>query len=122
MRSLLVLVVLASTAMANPSAAQLAADRVVAASKAYTAAVARLDVVPPEDIYRWSMRWLDAQLDDPATGKAVPQAFAAHAKRMEDLETQVKASFQQGLKPAFDLASSSYYRIEAELWVARGKK
>ncbi len=124
MRTLLIVIalVLSTSAAAAPTAAQLAADRVAAASKAYAAVVARLDVIQPEDIYRWSVRWLDAQLDDPATGKAVPQAFADHAKRMIDLEAQVQAGYQKGLKPAFDLAAVSYYKLEAELWVARGKK
>ena len=124
MRPLLLVIALAisTSAAAAPTAAQLAADRVAAASKAYAAVVARLDVIQPEDIYRWSMRWLDAQLDDPATGKAVPQAFADHAKRMIDLEASVQAGYQKGLKPAFDLAAVTYYKLEAELWVARGKK
>ena len=124
MRTLLVVIALAfsTSVAAAPTVTQLAADRVAAAAKAYTSIVARLDVVQPEDIYRWSVRWLDAQLDDPATGKAIPQAFADHAKRMTELEAHVQEGYQKGLKPAFDLAAVNYYKLEAELWVARRKK
>ncbi len=118
MRTLVLVMVgfLASTAHSDP-----AADRVAAAAKVY--AMLHVETVPAEDLYRWSVRWLDARLGEPATtGKAVAIAFAEHAQRMIALEAATKKAFDAGIKNAVELAATSYFRVEAELWVARGKK
>jgi hypothetical protein len=122
MRTIALCLVLAFTltraALADP--AQLANDRAAQAAKVYTALVASPVGATPEDLYRWSVRWLDAQLD--AQPKAAAKAFAEHAKRMTDLEAKQQAAYKAAIVDANALAMATYYRIEADLWVARGKK
>jgi len=110
--------VFATTAVA--AADQLADDRAAQAAKVYDALRARTAAPSDEELYRWSVRWLDAQLD--AQPKAAAKAFADHAQRMAQLEATAKAGYKSGLIDAVALTMATYYRLEADLWAARGKK
>jgi hypothetical protein len=75
-----------------------------------------------EACYRWSRRWLEAQLGlahkEPERGAA----YRDHLTRMKELEQRAKALWQVGkLRPA-DLPAASFYRTEAELWLTQPKK
>jgi urease accessory protein UreF len=107
---------------AAPKAAELAKARAAAAEKAFRAAAAAHQVgrVVVEVVYAWSVRWLAASIE--AAPKAARQALADHQQRMADLEAEVKKMFTAGAATAFDVDAAGYYRIEAELWSARGRR
>jgi hypothetical protein len=107
---------------APPTAAQLAKDRADAADTAFHLASAghRAGTVPLEVVYAWSVRWLAASLE--TAPKTAKQAFADHLARMTDLETAVQKMFTSGTATALDYGAAAYYRIEAELWSARGRR
>jgi hypothetical protein len=117
-----------SRAFADPtptksSAADLAKARSDLAATAYASALARFESgsATVEDVARWSLRWLDSTSDG-ATGKAVGLALAAHAARMHDLADKTAAASKTGRSYAADADVASYYRIEADLWVTRGRR
>ena len=107
---------------AAPTAAELAKDRVAAAEKAFRSAAAAHGVgrITAEAVYAWSLRWLEAALD--AAPRAAKQALADHQKRMMDLEAVVQKMFATGTASGIDADGAAYYRIEAGLWAARGKR
>lgn len=107
----------------KPSAADLAKARTDLAATAYASALARFESgsATVEDVARWSLRWLDSTSDG-ATGKAVTLALAAHAARMHDLAEKAAAASKTGRSYTADADVATYYRLEAELWVVRGKR
>lgn len=111
-----------SVSEAAPTVAELAKDRVAAAERAYrtTAAGHRAGRAQVEAVYAWSVRWLDAALD--AAPKAGKQALADHAKRMADLDAEVQKMAAAGTAGPLEADAAAYFRIEAELWSARGKR
>lgn len=74
-----------------------------------------------DEVHHWALRLLDAKLDG-AKGKAIATALAEHADRMHDLDAAVEKGVQAGLRSSLDRLASRYFAIEADLWVARGKK
>jgi hypothetical protein len=71
----------------------------------------------PEDVYRWSRRWMEAA-QELGEGKA---AAEAHLERMRELKRLVKALLEGGLATALEAAAADYYVAEAEGWVAQRK-
>ena len=118
-------VALAATASADPrpDVKQLAAARIAAAAagvelarKHYEAGTVTLDTV-----YGWSLRVLDAQLDG-ARGKAIKDALQAHDDAMHELDDVVKKRVTAGIASSLDAAATAYFAVEADLWLARGKR
>jgi hypothetical protein len=109
-----------ATAVAAPDAGQLAKDRVAAAEKAYRNAVAAQQVGrgTVETICQWSVRWLDSELD---ASKPKKQVLADHVTRMTELEAEMVKQRNAGKVTGADVETAAYFRIEAELWQARGK-
>jgi len=122
MRIVILLLVAAATAFADPSPDQLAKDRADAAAKIYPQAVDRWKVgrATVENPCEWSIRWLDAGLAVPKAN--TKQALADHVQRMTDLETAAKDAANKGTVPTSDVAIVTYYRTEAQLWAARGHR
>ncbi|MCX5742553.1 MAG: hypothetical protein NT062_08660 [Proteobacteria bacterium] len=106
--------------LAKPTQAELRTDRAEMAAKVFPLVLASFEAgkATPEAVYQWSVRWLDADLDR-AKGKSTP--LADHAARMFALEAEAKKQVAAGILQALKGEASTYYRIEAELWVARGK-
>lgn len=77
----------------------------------------------PEDLYRWSRRWLEAQLDTSDKKTDQVAAYSAHVERMKWLEKFIKGLFEVGAKDAFraDVTATEFYRLEAENWLAQVK-
>ncbi len=111
-----------SSSEAAPTIAELARDRAAAAEKAFRAASAghRAGRTVIEAVYAWSVRWLDAAID--AAPKAARQALADHRTRMTDLDAEAQRMAAAGTASSLDADAAAYYRIEAELWAARGKR
>jgi len=121
-------VLLALACLATPVAraetpvAQLVKDRADAAERVFQHVVTawKTQREKIEVVYTWSVRWLDAVVDRDARTRK--QAFADHLARMQDIESEATKLQTAGTVTVLEAAAASYYRIEAELWVARGKR
>jgi hypothetical protein len=78
-------------------------------------------VPDPEELHRWSVRWLEAGLDLAGDAAARTAALRAHMTRMQDVEKLTKAAADTGVGRTSDAAAGRFFRAEAELWVARGR-
>jgi hypothetical protein len=75
----------------------------------------------PEFVYRWSVRWMEAQCEA-STDKAGQVAAAQdHLDRMKKLERILQASVKTGETSQAEAAAGEFYRIEAEIALARAK-
>jgi hypothetical protein len=112
---------LTSAAVAAPTAAQLAKERVVVADKAYKGAVVRHKGgrTTVEIVYQWSVRLLAAELD---AGKQPKQVLADHVTRMKDLEAEAIKARDAGAATPDEAEGATYFRLEAEYWQTRGKR
>jgi hypothetical protein len=106
----------------KPDAKQLAADRVAAAKKVFDAVAIekKAGVSSSFEIPVWSVRLLDAQLDDPASAK--PRALQDHLDRMTAFRNEMEAGSKAMTVSVIELYKAEYFVAEAKLWVARGKK
>lgn len=88
------------------------------AEKTYAATFTRYKtgLTDVEEVYTWSVRWLDAELRTATASKAKKKAFAAHQTRMRDLRNQVKSLFGIGTAPAVAVHAADYYATQAALW------
>jgi len=75
----------------------------------------------PEDVYTWSVRWLTAQRDLSSKPEERITALEAHLKRMTELQNRIKSLNKDLLQPRAE-AEAEWYRLEAQLWVAKEKK
>jgi hypothetical protein len=105
----------------RPTRAQLNQARIDAAAHAYAVAEAswRVGRTPLDEVYTWSVRWLDAQRDQPVRGRALTAALADHLTRMTDLAAEVDRRVKAGSATQADAAATAYYVAEAALWAAR---
>lgn len=74
-----------------------------------------------EYLYRWSRRWLEAER---ALGDAKDQrlsAYQAHNERMQWLDKLQQEMVNNGTASRHELASTKFFRIEAEQWLAEVK-
>jgi hypothetical protein len=115
----LALVITAVLATTPALAAPTAKDRAASAEKVYRSTSARLKAgaVTVEVVYQWSVRWLDAEL-----AAKTKTALADHLARMQELETAMAKARDAGVAHADDAEAATYFRIEAEIWQARGKR
>jgi hypothetical protein len=116
MRTLLLLVLIASPALADTAVSPLVKARTDTAARAYAMVEARYKsgTADIESVYRWSVRWLDAQRD------AAPKPAAQdHLKRMQTLEAAAKARVSSGIAPADEAVAAEYFKAEAALWASR---
>lgn len=120
-RVVFVVLLLVSTAIAAPDPKQIAKDKVVAAERVYKGTLAGLATgrAVAESAYVWSVRWLDAEL---ANAKPAKQALADHLARMTSLEAELGKAKTEGKVPAVEHDAATFFKLEAELWVARGKR
>jgi len=74
------------------------------ASERHRAGLAELDTV-----YRWSLRWRDAQADGEPDA-----AHLGHIARMQELSARVSALVEQGAAPARDADAAAFYLLAAQ--------
>ncbi len=118
----LLLALLPERAAAGPGKGE---ARIAAAAAAFATARARLaaGTTTVDVVYAWSVRWLDAQRELPLKGKALAAAAQAHLERMTALAAEAGDAVDRGAAPAADREATSYYRVEAEVWVEhKGKR
>jgi hypothetical protein len=74
-----------------------------------------------EDLYTWSVRWLESELDLSREADARTTALKSHLERMKSVETQASEQRRMGGGRVSDLNSCRYYRAQAEMWLERGE-
>jgi hypothetical protein len=74
----------------------------------------------PEDVYAWSVRWLQASRDLSTKHEEHVAALEAHLKRMTELKKKVK-ELTKDLIPLIKEDEAEWYRLEAQLWLAKEK-
>jgi hypothetical protein len=74
-----------------------------------------------EVAYRWSRRWLEAELE--RTDKKAEQAavYQAHADRMRALSRITHERFKNRVNPIEEATAAEYYLVEAEIWAEQAK-
>jgi hypothetical protein len=75
----------------------------------------------PEQLYRWSVRWMEARRDLSPDKADQVAALEAHHARMQKLEMLAKGLAKVGHGKTSDATAAEYYRLEADLWLARVK-
>jgi RNA polymerase sigma factor (sigma-70 family) len=74
-----------------------------------------------DEIYRWSRRWLEAELELGAGKERREAALRAHRDRMRDLAKFAHMMAWTGQGRSSDASGADYFRIQADLWLARGQ-
>jgi hypothetical protein len=75
----------------------------------------------PEDLYRWSCRWMQAAREGATTKDERVAAVADHLARMQKWQQAVAAGQAQGLWSPLDLAAAEFYHLEAQAWFEQEK-
>lgn len=75
----------------------------------------------PEDLYVWSRRWLDAEMDLAANKDEKVASHHRHLDRMKEVEKMAKAMAVTGQGRQSDATAATYYRTQAELWLTRAQ-
>jgi hypothetical protein len=74
----------------------------------------------PDQVYRWSIRWLQAEHDLSPKGPGHLAALEAHLKRMIELSKRVEM-LNRELLPNTQKLEAEWYVLEARLWLERAK-
>jgi hypothetical protein len=77
-------------------------------------------VIKPEEVYTWSIRWLQAARAQDPKDAAQIAALDEHLKRMTELERKVKSLVPEIL-PETAALDAEWSRLEAQLWLAQAK-
>lgn len=72
-----------------------------------------------DEAYVWSKRWMTAEWDLRLSEGKGDKGVRAHHDRMVELERVARRMHETGQGSEFDAAAATYYRIEAELMLAR---
>jgi hypothetical protein len=105
---------------------QLAIERRDSARKTYevTWANYRDGMAAGEMVYRWSLRWLEAERQLSERPADQVAAFKGHLERMHDLEQLVRKvqNVAPGQATIDQVSAAEYYRSEAEFWLLQIKE
>jgi hypothetical protein len=74
-----------------------------------------------EELYQWSSRWLQSELDLSKDLDSQSRALKEHLERMKSIESKAIERSNKGAQRVSDLAACRYFRTQAELWVALGE-
>jgi hypothetical protein len=108
-----------------PTSAKLLGAMRDAAGKTYTLHWKRfknLEGLDLEVLYQWSHRWMEAERKLSDKKAAQTAALQAHYERMKELEKVAVALVKSGQGRASDASAATYFRLEAELWLAQAKE
>jgi hypothetical protein len=107
----------------QPDLAPLAQARYQAAVKQYeeTWAYYQQARIDSYQVYVWSRLVLDSRRELAAKPAEQIVALEEHRERMAKLEALIKKVRRLGFGRSYDVGASEYYRLEAELWLARAK-
>ena len=73
-------------------------------------------------LYRWSVRWLEAEreLSDQQADQVA--AYQGHLERMRDLDRLIRRLHGSGQSTVDEASAAEFYRTEAELWLLKAKE
>jgi hypothetical protein len=100
--------------------ARLAKDRVEAARKTYEVLWSNYREgrrVSDDALYRWSLRWLEAERQMSKQQPDQTAALLAHRNRMAELERLIRNVRRVGQATVDELSAAEYYKAEAEYWL-----
>jgi hypothetical protein len=108
---------------APPDLAPMAEARYQAAVKEYdeTWAYFQQNRIDSYQVYVWSRLVLDSRREIARKPADQIAALEEHLDRMKKLESLIKKVRRLGFGRSYDVGASEYYRLEAELWLARAK-
>jgi hypothetical protein len=72
--------------------------------------------------YRWSRRWLEAEV---AVHTKKPQqlaAYQAHGDRMRELARITRERYRNHITTIDEVSATDFYRAEADLWLEQAKQ
>ena len=75
--------------------------------------------------YRWSRRWLEAELELSAKNMDKARAYQAHLARMQALEQSVRDRYRNRVITIEEVSGAEFFTLEARLWLEQnspGKK
>jgi RNA polymerase sigma factor (sigma-70 family) len=79
-----------------------------------------VQVGKPEDVYHWSIRWLQAERETSRKPADTLAALEDHLERMTALKEAVEG-LTRDLLPRGEELNAEWYRLEARLWLAEAK-
>jgi hypothetical protein len=103
---------------ARPNLASLRQAKLDAAVKAYKSAAEQFragDKGSAEAVYRWSLRWMQAQQEMTGQPRLVLTAAEGHLARMRALQKMMSKRHEAGQVPQAEVAPATYYVAEAEV-------
>jgi hypothetical protein len=113
-----------------PAAPDAQPDLVPLANARYEAAVRQYEEtwsyfqqarIDSYQVYVWSRLVLDSRRDIAQKPAEQITVLEEHLDRMRKLESLIKKVRRLGFGRSYDVGASEYYRLEAELWLARAK-
>ena len=74
-----------------------------------------------ELVYRWSKRWLEAELDLFDNKENRVTAYMAHRDRMRDLARITRDRYRNRVNTVEEASATDFYIAEAEIWIEQAK-
>jgi hypothetical protein len=74
-----------------------------------------------EVAYRWSRRWLKAELELSPKKPDQIAAYQAHVERMRELSRITRGRYQNRVNTLDEASATDYYRFEAQIWLEQAK-
>jgi hypothetical protein len=75
-----------------------------------------------DTLYRWSIRWLEAERQLSPQPADQVAAFRAHSGRMRDLDRLIRRLHAAGQTTVDETSATEFYRTEAEIWVLQAQQ
>ena len=72
--------------------------------------------------YRWSRRWLEAELELSDQKADRVAAYQAHWTRMRQLRQATRGRWQNRVNTVEEVTATDYYIVEAEIWLEQARK
>jgi hypothetical protein len=71
--------------------------------------------------YRWSRRWLEAELDLNDNKESQLTAYVAHRDRMRELARITRDRYRNRVNTVEEASATDFYIAEAEIWIEQAK-
>lgn len=78
-------------------------------------------VAVAELVYRWSRRWLEAELEPSDNKDTQVAACTAHRDRMRELARITRDRFRNRVTTVEEASAAGFYVAEAEIWIEQAK-
>jgi hypothetical protein len=71
--------------------------------------------------YRWSRRWLEAEVEQDENKTSQLAAYTAHRNRMRELARITRERYRNRVNTIDETSATDFYLAEAEVWIAQAK-